>query len=169
MRKYPFAFGFLTGSLTTLAVVAMFWPLLVQPALKNGMYLVTHVADGDTVTVQSADGTKETVRLLGLNAPEIKHPGKSAECYGVEATDKMKELGLGKYVTLQKKPSEDRDVYGRLLRYVFVDGQDIGAVLMREGFARNFCKQYPHPKCDEYDAFENQAKSEGRGMWGACR
>lgn len=169
MRKHPFAFGFLTGSLTTLAVVAMFWPLLVHPVLQNGMYLVTHVADGDTVTIESADGTKDTVRLLGLNAPEIKHPGKPAECYGVEATDKTKALVLGKYVTLQKKPSEDRDVYGRLLRYVFVDGVDIGSVLMQGGFARNFCAQYPHPKCDEYDALERDAKKNGRGMWGACR
>ena len=169
MRKYPFAFGFLAGSLTTLAVVAMFWPFLMRPVAQSGTYLATYVADGDTVTVESVDGTKDTVRLLGIDTPEIKHQGKPAECYGVEATKKTKELVLGKYVMLQKKPSEERDVYGRLLRYVFVDGQDIGSVLMQEGFARNFCKQYPHPKCGEYDALENQAKSEGRGMWGACR
>lgn len=169
MRKHPFAFGFLTGSLTTLAIVAIFWPLLVHPALKTGMYLVTHVADGDTVTVQSADGTRDTVRLLGLDTPEIKHQSKPAECYGVEATEKTKELVLQKYVTLTKKPSEDRDNYGRLLRYVFVDGKDIGSVLMQEGFARNFCKQYPHPKCGEYDVLEKEAQKNMRGMWGACR
>ena len=75
MRKHPFAFGFLTGSLTTLAVVAMFWPFFVHPTAKTGLYLGTHVADGDTVTVESVDGSTETVRLLGHKRQENKPPG----------------------------------------------------------------------------------------------
>lgn len=86
--------------------------------------LVTKVIDGDTVLI---DGGR-TVRLLGMDADE-----HDEFCFEV-AKDRLKELILNKQVVLQRE-LRDGDIYGRLLRYVFLDGQNIDLQLVREGFA----------------------------------
>ncbi len=80
----------------------------------------------------------------------------------------MKSLLTHASVTLERKPDEDADQYGRFLRYVFLDGNDIGAQMIREGYAVSLCEKYPHPKCDLYDELEQKAMQEKRGRWSAC-
>ena len=43
------------------------------------------VLDGDTVIVAFADGSTDTVRLLGVDPPETHHPRKPVQCFGPEA------------------------------------------------------------------------------------
>jgi endonuclease YncB( thermonuclease family) len=86
---------------------------------------VVSVADGDTVDVSSG----ETVRLIGIDAPEV------GECGHQPAADRLTELVLGKDVTLVPGARDDVDRYGRLLRYVDVGSDDAGAQLLREGLA----------------------------------
>lgn len=81
-------------------------------------YKVTKVVDGDTVAVD-IDGVSETIRLIGINTPETKDPRKSVECFGIQASKKAEELLAGQLVELEKDETQDeRDKYGRLLRYV---------------------------------------------------
>jgi endonuclease YncB( thermonuclease family) len=87
-------------------------------------FLVTHVVDGDTLDL--ADGRR--VRLVGMDTPEV------GECGYAEAAAALTTLTLGKRVTLVP-PDEDRDQYGRLLRYVDVAGVDAGLRLVRRGLA----------------------------------
>jgi endonuclease YncB( thermonuclease family) len=54
--------------------------------------VVADVLDGDTVTVTTAKGQEYSVRLLGIGAPEIQHPGKAGECYGHHSTIHLEEL-----------------------------------------------------------------------------
>ncbi len=84
--------------------------------------VVTKVIDGDTIVVQGG----ESVRLLGIDADERGYP-----CY-TQAKKRLEELILGKTVSLERD-KEDRDIYGRLLRYVFADGFNINAKLAEEG------------------------------------
>jgi endonuclease YncB( thermonuclease family) len=93
---------------------------------------VTHVVDGDTVDVS----TGERVRLIGIDTPEVGHCGADA------ATVVLTALALNKPVQLVAVPGrDDRDVYGRLLRYVIVapdagiGGTDVGLELVRQGLA----------------------------------
>ncbi|MEM7816998.1 MAG: thermonuclease family protein, partial [Candidatus Aenigmatarchaeota archaeon] len=72
--------------------------------------VVSEVVDGDTFKI---DG--KSVRLIGIDAPEIGEP-----CY-LDAKEKLKELIKDKIVRLEKDFKE-RDEYGRLLRYVYIDG-----------------------------------------------
>lgn len=49
--------------------------------------VVAYVLDGDTVKVTTPNGRDVRVRLLGISAPEIPHPGKPGECYGSPSSD----------------------------------------------------------------------------------
>lgn len=124
---------------------------------------VLSVTDGDTLTVKMQDGKSEKVRIIGIDAPE-KSP---TECFAKESSAHLTSLLSGKDVTLETEPSDDRDTFGRLLRYVSLDGQDIGAAMVRDGFAISY-RKYPHPRIDAYNMLEAQAQQEKNGMWGAC-
>ena len=90
---------------------------------KTETGFVTRVIDGDTVV---ADG--EHIRLLGIDADERGDP-----CYK-EAKEKLEEYILNKEVILESD-NENKDQYGRLLRYIFLDGENINLKLVEEGFA----------------------------------
>ena len=85
--------------------------------------MVTKVIDGDTVI---ADG--ESVRLLGIDTDERGGP-----CYK-EAKERLEELVLDKDVQLESD-TEDKDRYGRYLRFIFLDGRNIDLQLVGEGLA----------------------------------
>jgi len=126
---------------------------------------VGDATDGDTIKIL-LDGVTEKVRILGIDTPETVHPTKPVECFGKEASEKMRSLVSGELITLERKPSEDRDRYDRLLRYVRLNGEDIGAMMIREGFAYSY-RKYPHPRLDEYNALEQEAREGLRGLWGS--
>lgn len=88
-------------------------------------YLIVHVTDGDTLDL--ANG--ETVRLIGMDTPE------RGECGYDRATEHLADLVFGKRVTLVKARGEERDRYGRLLRYVDIGRIDAGLSQIRKGFA----------------------------------
>jgi micrococcal nuclease len=121
---------------------------------------VTRVIDGDTIEIEGG----EHVRYIGMDTPEstIEH-----ECFGSEASRRNTELVDGKVVELEKDVSET-DRYGRLLRYVWLDGELVNEVLVREGYAA--VSTYP-PDVKYQDRFleaQRQARSEGAGLWSAC-
>ncbi|MSR67614.1 thermonuclease family protein [Candidatus Peribacteria bacterium] len=132
------------------------------------LYPVDRVIDGDTIDV-SIDGKTERIRFIGIDTPETVDDRKKIQCYGPESSARMKALLTGASVSLEQKPDEDRDDYGRLLRYVFLEGRDIGAMLLYEGYARSLCFAFPHPKCSEYDRLERIARDGRRGRWGVCK
>ena len=116
--------------------------------------LVTSVIDGDTVEL--ADGRR--VRYLGIDTPE------SGEYYAEEATARNKELVEGKTVELQRG-KRDQDEYGRLLRYVYIDGVFVNAELIVQGYAT----AYIFDPDDRYSQIlvqlEQYAKMKNRGLW----
>ena len=127
---------------------------------------VTRVVDGDTIDVE-IDGKTERVRYIGIDTPETVDPRKPVQCFGVEASKKNKELVEGKMVRLEKDIT-DRDRYGRLLRYVWVDDTLINQELVAQGFASSY--SYP-PDIARQDLFvvaEKKAREEKLGLWSAC-
>ena len=83
------------------------------------------IIDGDTIKLDSGD----RVRLLGIDTPE-----RGQRCYD-EATDKLKELIYGKELTMLNGSNDDRDVYDRLLRYIYVGDVFINLEMVKSGFA----------------------------------
>lgn len=124
---------------------------------------IMRVIDGDTVEL--TDG--QVVRYNGIDTPETKHPNKSVQCYGIEAAKFNEQLVLGKTVVLERDVS-NTDRYGRLLRYVWLDGKMVNWQLVAEGYA--FAKTYPPDIA--YQTFFNQAqqfaRDEKTGLWAVC-
>lgn len=99
---------------------------------------VEQVIDGDTLKVNSS-----SVRLLGINCPE------RGEEYYNESKSFLEEQTLEKVVKLEKG-KQDLDLYGRKLRYVFVDDKNVNLKLVEEGFANFY---FPEGKDKYYDLF----------------
>jgi micrococcal nuclease len=127
---------------------------------------VVRVVDGDTIVVVM-DGLEYRVRYIGINTPETVDPRKPVECYGREASQRNRELVEGKTVEVEKDVSET-DQYGRLLRYVWLNGDMVNAILVREGYA--LASTYPPDvKYDElFLDLQREAREAGRGLWTAC-
>jgi micrococcal nuclease len=105
-------------------------------------------------------GEEYAVRYISIDTPE------RGERLYEEATEKNRELVEGKIVRLEKDVSET-DIYGRLLRYVYVDDTFVNAELVRLGYA----KAIPYPPDTKFQELfaelEQEAKDAGRGIW-AC-
>ncbi len=141
----------------------------VVTANQPGLYEVTHVNDGDTIIV-SQGGVSETVRLIGMDTPEVKDPRKPVQCYGAEASAKTKSLLKGQKVRLEPDPlGDNRDKYQRLLRYVYLpDGTFLNETLVKQGYAFAYVV-FPFSKMDQFKADEAAAESAHLGLWGKCQ
>lgn len=119
---------------------------------------VTHVSDGDSFILASG----ERVRMIGINSPEL------ADKFGAEAKEHLARLIRGKTVTLEREPAnDDRDIHGRLLRFVSLDSVDINRQMIADGWAYAFLR-YPfaREKRDSYRDAERAAKESRLGIWG---
>jgi micrococcal nuclease len=143
------------------------------PAISRGdatgineeQYRVLAVVDGDTIDVEIA-GVPTRVRYIGINTPETVHPTRAAECFGREASTKNAALVSGKMVTLERDVNET-DRYGRLLRYVYVDGVMINETLVAQGYAS--VSTYPPDVryTERFQTAEATAREAEMGLWGA--
>lgn len=124
---------------------------------------VTEVVDGDTFKV-TINGKEETVRMLLIDTPETKHPDKPVQPFGPEASKFTKDLLTGKTVELEKDISE-RDKYGRLLAYVYVNGQSVQEKLLEKGLARVAVYPPDVKNVDKYREIQSKAQKAGVGIW----
>lgn len=131
--------------------------------------VVERVVDGDTIIATIGDRS-ETVRLIGLDAPESVAPTRPVQCYGKEASDFLAAaLPAGTEITLVRD-AEARDVYDRLLGYVVrsSDGLFVNLELVAAGYAAAL----HYPPNDQYADVLDRAQAEavvsGRGLWSAC-
>jgi micrococcal nuclease len=145
---------------------------LVPTAILNqqpGLYPVTHISDGDTIQVRTPSSKEETVRLLGVDTPEVKDPRKPVQCFGQAASNYTKQHLAGASVRLEPDPTNtDRDKYGRWLRYVYLpDGTLFNAQLIRQGYAFAYVV-FPFTHLDEFRQLEAEARTANRGLWDGC-
>ena len=143
------------------------WWLGDQRRTAQPQARVIEAIDGDTVVVAFGDGTTDTVRLLGVDTPETHHPTKPVQCFGPEAAAYTARRLTGRVVRLEGDV-EARDIYGRRLAYVIVDGERFNDELLRRGYARLLviAPNGAHARV-ELEA-ELTARREHRGLWGEC-
>ena len=132
------------------------------PAAAAGPYPVVSITDGDTIRVD-INGVEEKIRLIGIDTPELN----PLECFGQESTAYASSLLEGTSVALQPDSSQDdRDRYGRLLRYVFLpNGTNLNGLLIRDGYGFEYTYDNPYLYRDEFVADEAAARSAGAGLW----
>ena len=131
--------------------------------------MVERVIDGDTIEV-SAAGRNETVRLLGIDTPEVHLENGQPECFGPEAaafTASLLPPGSG--VRLERD-IVGRDHYGRLLAHVYrlADGLLINEAILRAGYAQPLTIEPNQAFAARYVAATVAAEREGLGLWRAC-
>ena len=127
------------------------------------LFQVTEVVDGDTIKVSLLG----TLRLIGIDTPETRDPRKPVQCFGIEASNKAKELLSGKKVYLEYDPANKQDKYGRTLAYVYrEDGLFYNAEMIKQGYAHSYVR-FPHPRLDEFNTYQQEARDSGRGFWAA--
>jgi micrococcal nuclease len=140
---------------------------------------VVEVVDGDTVKIRYANGSRETVRLLGVDTPEVHAENSPDEFEGVPeteagrvclrrageaASDYARERLAGREVGLGFDENEGRrGYYGRLLAYVYVDDTQFNHALVVSGHARMYDSQFVER--DRYADAEAGAREVGRGLW----
>jgi micrococcal nuclease len=133
---------------------------------------VTHVVDGDTIDVTLADGDEETVRYIGIDTPETVKPGTPVQCGGPEAHEVNDRLVYGRTVTL-RFDAERRDVYGRLLAYVYLPRPGarplfVNAEIARRGLARTLTIPPNDSFAPLFARLAGRAGVRGWGLWGSC-
>ena len=125
---------------------------------------VVRVIDGDTIRVR-VQGKEYTVRLIGVDTPETVHPTKTVQHFGAEASAYTKAALEAKTVTLEADRTGDtRDSYGRLLRYVHLDGENFNARLIREGYGHAI-RGFRYSMRAQFIRLEDEARRRGRGLW----
>lgn len=128
--------------------------------------IVLRVVDGDTIEVQMKDGSQERVRFIGIDAPET-NGGNAPDCYAQESADFLRGEIDKSTITLIPQPTDNRDKYKRLLRYVHTPTDDVGLKMIDLGLATSY-PWFNHPRKGEYKYAEDEAKRKNKGLWGEC-
>lgn len=129
------------------------------------LYKIIRIIDGDTL-IASKNGAEETVRLIGVDTPEIFVNGQQVnDPQAVAALEYAKQSLTGRYAELELD-IEERDQYGRLLAYIWLDGIMLNKVLLENGIA-SVATYPPNVKyLEEFTALESIAKEKKLGIWG---
>jgi micrococcal nuclease len=147
MRKYVFC----------LSLVCFLFVGIFSDAKE---YIVRKVIDGDTVQLESG----ETVRYLGIDAPELYLKEGGGEFYAKEAARQNKKLVFLKKVRLEFDV-EKKDAQGRLLAYVFVKNVFINGELVKLGCAKAVVKPPNTKHKDLLLGYQQKAMEEEKGLW----
>jgi micrococcal nuclease len=162
---------FSTRALVALALVAGVsaggWWFGEQRSASTPQARVVDVLDGDTIVVAFADGSTDTIRILGVDTPETHHPTQGVECFGPEAAAYSAERLTGRLVQLEYD-IEKRDLYDRQLAYVIVDGHRFDDELLRRGYARLLVIDPNRAHAREMLDAELDARRHRRGLWREC-
>ena len=130
---------------------------------------IHRVVDGDTV-IADISGSRENVRLIGIDTPESVARNRPNQCYGAEASAYLKSLlpeGTAVTLILDEEP---RDQYDRLLAYVIRSHDDlfINLDLVAQGYAGTLS----YPPNTHYEEVLNVAVKKATfaklGLWGVC-
>lgn len=104
--------------------------------IKGGRVIKCY--DADTITIASKLPYKESplyrlsVRLSGIDAPEIKGKSEEEKEVAKQARDFVSNLILNKYVRLENVESEK---YGRILADVYIGDVHLNEMLIKERYA----------------------------------
>lgn len=136
---------------------------------------VVWISDGDTFGARAVRrgvlprDVNETVRLLEIDTPESKAPGRPVECFAERATRALERMLPRGSTAWVQGDQELRDRYGRALLYVWNDhGVFVNERMVRRGFARAVLFRPNDRYIDRMRSAEDAARKAGRGLWSAC-
>ena len=125
---------------------------------------VLGVVDGDTIEITPAIGGRSEVSLIGVDAPETKDPTEGIEPYGPEATGFATDELTGRRIGLEFDV-ERVDQYGRLLAYVYADGEMFNEDLLEAGYAQTYAFPPNTKYASRLAEAQEKARAGGLGIW----
>ena len=144
------------------------------------MYIISKIVDGDGFFVKNLLKIEEfEVRLLGIDAPEIKKcrkllqdekelhlPGQLLMKLGQQSFAYLRALAkVGESVRIVSEIGNEIDVYGRVLAYAYLsDGTCINQKLIEDGYAKPFNEYYCR-ELSNYQLMNMTARIEGKGLY----
>jgi endonuclease YncB( thermonuclease family) len=132
-------------------ITGIFYYFLASPEIENQEVLIANIIDGDTVKIENG----QSVRLKGINTPEESMP------LSLEAREFLENLVQNQTVELE---SYGFDRYGRIIAYIFLNGENINKKILENGFGH----LYYYEKDNHYNEMlqaESKAFDEKRGIW----
>lgn len=122
--------------------------------------------DGDTAKF-TYNGQTETFRFLLIDTPETKHPRLGKQPFGQEASDRTAELlQNADQIEVEFDVGQKQDKYQRYLAYIYVDGEMLNDILVREGLAKVAYVYPPNTRyLTELEQSQEAAKAEKLGIW----
>ncbi|SFI31692.1 thermonuclease family protein [Nitrosomonas sp. Nm34] len=106
-------------------------PLNLSPIPHRTRHQVVKVLDGDTVVLNGG----ERVRLLGINAPEVKSRYRDGEAGSIAAKEWLQEKLKNRKVYLEYD-QQKHDHYNRLLAHLYLpNGEHLNLMLVEKGLA----------------------------------
>jgi micrococcal nuclease len=146
-------------------------PFSKQSPLKEGIWLVVHVVDGDTLDVVDGNGIKHRIRLIGADTPEVVKPNTPEQPFGRAASIFTKQLIVRNGNRVRVAFDGDQiDRYGRNLAMIYIQTPQgeiwLNELLIREGLAKAQL-QYRFSKGAKtrLQFAENEAKMARRRIW----
>ena len=127
---------------------------------------VYSVIDGDTFRYRKEDGSLQSVRLLGVDAPESNTARyRSTECFWKEAKNYLTNLIKNQYVTLEfDSNSAQSDAYGRMLAYVYLDWKLVNETLIAEWYAKEYTYKTSYKQQSSFKQAEENAKKSSKWL-----
>lgn len=121
--------------------------------------------DGDTIKIRYG-GKEQNVRYLLIDTPETNHPQLGKQPFGEQAKERNRELLADGEVAIEFDIGQRTDKYGRLLAYVYVNGESVQENLLEEGLARVGYVYPPSTRhLERFELAEKRAKDKGFGIW----
>lgn len=160
-KGFYYAVFAVTAGLIVLLFVFHF-VLFPRPQYGYGQFraVVTYVNDGDTVRID----TGKTVRLLGIDAPELHHPDRPSERYAAEAKQTLSGMVMGKKCIFSYTAKRKYDVYGRVLAHINCGGVHINAEMVGSGAAYYYERSEDRLSLG-LKKLEVEAKKRKAGVW----
>jgi micrococcal nuclease len=121
---------------------------------EKNTHRITEIIDGDTVVASGG----ERIRLLGINAPE------EGMYFYSESAEVLEIILINKDVKLEKDVS-DRDIYGRSLRYIFMNDLFVNLEMVKRGFANIYTYPPDVKYAGEILEAERYARENNLGIW----
>lgn len=130
------------------------------PGINRRAAAIARVVDGDTLLLDSG----ESVRLIGIDAPELEHAQMPAERFARDAAYFLRNLAEGRNCALEYEEPGAVDKYGRTLAYVYVEGTMLNTQMLRNGYAL-VLPHFPFRRLREFQKLEKYARSNRLGLW----
>jgi len=160
---------FLTVFITITSLLLLTSSLPAKSPIRTVEGTVVRVIDGDTIKVETPEGTMLKVRLYGIDAPETEKINrrtglisKQGQPYGEEAYRALESKVLSKKV---KVDIIDIDRYKRMVGIVYFGNRNINLDMVKEGWAWAYKEYLQRPYASEYLDAEKEARAKGLGLW----